>query len=473
MKNMYRLFTSFVMTSMLAVSVSACGSGASLAPGVGIQTSNFGSIQNQEAVPNEYIIKRNGQGYLTPADQFAQDHGMKFIREIQGSGLELFQVSSSATLDEIAEFIEYAEPNYLRHLSLPAQSALNAQSVFQRQSTANADLPSANNYIGIIDTGVDESNPALQGRIVSGHNTLGTDSLYDDNGHGTFLAGIAVAQDASQQIDGLLENGKVLPIKALDANGIGTDFSIAEGIYLAIEYGAKVIVLSASGAKQGQALTQAIDFANQNNVPIIVPAANQLDAASAFPASSKGVIAVNSVDLQGQNVTSYSARPGSQVHISAVSQGIRSTLPTHGFTMQRSGVTAGVGQLETPGAAAMQVAAAAVSIKTTNPGISLAGLYQQLSAATDDLGQQGRDSVYGSGRLNIARVSQMSAQRVAAPQPQFNNPSNNQYNSQYAGQAPAQYPGQYAAGPSSAYPQQNPAYPQQAPYTAYNNNQRR
>ena len=111
--------------------------------------------------------------------------------------------------------------------------------------------------------------------------------------------------------------------------------------------------------------------------------------------------------------------------------------------------------------------------KATNPGISLAGLYQQLSAATDDLGQQGRDAVYGSGRLNIARVSQMSAQRVRAPQPQYNNQYNNQYNGQYAGQAQPQYPGQYAPQSPAAYPQQGSAYPQQAAYNAYNNNQRR
>lgn len=473
MKKIHRLLTGFLMTSVLAVSLSACGDGGSLAPGIGVQTSNFGAIQNQEAVPGEYIIKRNGAGYLTPADQFAQTHGIKFIREIQGSNIELFQLSSPSQLDALSEFIEYAEPNYLRHLTLPAQSAsaLNAQSAFQRQSTANADLPAANNYIGIIDTGIDESNPALQGRIVTGLNTLGTDNLYDDNGHGTYLAGIAVAEDASQQIDGLLENGKVLPIKALDENGIGTDFSIAEGIFLAIEYGAKVIVLSASGTQQGKALTEAIDFANKNNVPIIVPASTQLDAASVFPANAKGVIAVNSVDLQGQSVTAYGARPSSQVHISAVSQGIRSTLPTRGFTLQNRGVSAGVGQLETPGAAAMQVAAAAASIKATNPGISLSGLYQQLSAATDDLGQQGRDGVYGSGRLNIARVGQLSAQRAPQMQQQV------AYGNAYPQTAPPAYNGQYAAQyPTSAYPQQQVGYgtyPQQTNYTAYNANQRR
>lgn len=473
MKSLHRLLTLFTMTSLLAVSLSACGGDSPLGPGMAAQTSNFGSIQNQEAVPGEYIVKRNGAGYLTPADQFAQTHGIKFIREIAGSGIELFQISSPAALDAIAEFIEYAEPNYLRHLNLPQQSAasLSAQSAFQRQSTANADLPAANNYIGIIDTGIDESNPALQGRLVAGHNTLGADSLYDDNGHGTYLAGIAVAQDASQQIDGLLENGKVLPIKALDANGIGTDFSIAEGIYLAIEYGAKVIVLSASGAKQGQALTQAIDFANQNNVPIIVPAGNQLNSASVFPANARGVIAVNAVDMQGQNVAAYAARPSSQVHISAVAQGIRSTLPTHGFALQRQGVTAGAGQLETPAAAAMQVAAAAASIKTMNPGISLSGLYQQLSAATDDLGQQGRDNLYGSGRLNMARVGQLSAQRAPQAQtyPQTQQPVYGQ--PQYAGQ----YTGQYAAQPQYAgYPQQGAAYPaQQDPYSAYNANTQR
>lgn len=161
MKKIHRLLTGFLMTSVLAVSLSACGDGGSLAPGIGVQTSNFGSIQNQEAVPGEYIIKRNGAGYLTPADQFAQTHGIKFIREIQGSNIELFQLSSPSQLDALSEFIEYAEPNYLRHLTLPAQSAsaLNAQSAFQRQSTANADLPAANNYIGIIDTGIDEATP--------------------------------------------------------------------------------------------------------------------------------------------------------------------------------------------------------------------------------------------------------------------------------------------------------------------------
>lgn len=449
-------------------SVGLTGCGAALQPGMTMGQSNFGSIQDQTAVPNEYLIKRKGVAYLDTPQDWAQKNGILFIAEIESLGVELFKVSDPAILDQIKDQVEYAEPNYLRHLSIPAQSGVQQQSVLRSQDAdAGAALPASNNYIGIIDTGVDTSHQDLQGKLIAGHNTLGQDDVNDDNGHGTYLAGIAVGSDAEQNLKGVLPGGKVLPIKALDANGIGTDFSVARGIVTAIEYGAQVIVLSATGANQSQALTAAIDYANKMNIPIVVPSGNAMDAASVFPASSRSVLSVNSVGASGQSVTSFS-KSSPTVTISAVAQGIRSTLPTHGFRLQSMGLSPGFGQLETPGAAAVQVAAAVAAIKTLNPGIKLPDIRNKLLASAVALNQPG----VGAGRLSIASVARnpqiQSATVAAQAAPRAQTPVN--YGTAYPAASYPQTSYTQAAYPAygTAYPQT--AYPQQAAYpqTAYN-----
>lgn len=431
---MTRQFTFLSLALALTASLSACPSSVPLMPGQGQQQSSFGNLNGQTAVPDEYLIKRKGSAYLQDPMQFAQQYGLLFVREIEPLGVELFKVTSPAALEQVRAMAEYIEPNYLRYLSMPAQQAqaLRAASVFQRQNAeAGAALPVNNNYIGIIDTGVDTAHPDLQGKLIAGHNTLGQATVHDDNGHGTYLAGVAVGQNPGQDLNGVLPGGKVLPIKALDSNGIGTDFSVADGIVRAVEYGAQVIVLSATGANQSQALQAALDYANQRNIPVVAPAGNQMDAKSVFPGNSRSVLAVNSVDASGQGLSAFS-RPANNVTISAVGEGIRSTLPMNGFSLSRLGVSAGYGQLQTPGTAAVQVAAAVAAIKALNPGIRLPEIRQQLMAAADPMqapGQMGQinqmnafgqpaasvSPQFGSGRLNMARIGAMAMQRAGAP----------------------------------------------------------
>lgn len=454
MKILARTFKLVTTATLLSISLSACGGmRPPLGPGLAYQQSDFGNLQGQTAVPNEFLIKRNGAGYISYSpEEFAQQLGIGFVREIKELGVELYQINDPNVIEMMREMIEYAEPNYLRHLSMPDQQAasIKQQSVFHRQNGAAGDsLPAANNYIGIIDTGVDAGHADLQGKLLPGHNTLGQDDINDDNGHGTFLAGLVVAENPSQSIDGVLPGGKILPIKALDKNGIGTDFSIAEGIIKAVEYGSQVIVLSATGANQSQALQAAMDYANQRNVPIVVPAGNQMDAASVFPGSSRSVIAVNSVDSHGQNLSRFS-RQSQNVTISAVSEGLRSTLPMRSFSLGRLGLSSGYGQLETPGAAAVQVASAIAAIKALRPGIRLPEIRQHLMASADDLGAQGMDAQFGSGRLNLQRLPQVSAQSLPAQgRPQALQAYPQQPTPYNAAQAP-----RYSSVPQQPAPQQ-------------------
>lgn len=410
-----KFFIPLLLATAFSSSLTACGGGNPLDPASAFRTgqqSNFSSLIGQQAVPNEYLIKRTGVSYLETPEEFAQKNGLLFIEEIQDLGVELFQANDPALVQKLQGQVEFVEPNYLRSVTLPQQSGVQAQSVYHRQSAAETASVPVNNYIGLIDTGVDFSHPDLQGKLLAGHNTLGGSDVNDENGHGTYLAGIAVAQNAQQLLSGVTPGGKILPIKALDANGIGTDFSIAKGIMKAVEYGAKVIVLSASAPQQGKALSAAIDYANRMNVPIVVPAGNGM-AAAAFPGNYRGVLSVNAMDISGQRPAAFAAQ-STQVTISAVAQGIRSTLPMRSFNLSRMGLTPGYGQLETPGAAAIQAAAALTVIRTRQPQLNLAQLRQALIQAADKLG----NPLLGSGRLNMARVNRgtaVNAQSYPAP----------------------------------------------------------
>lgn len=426
----------FVGITVLGSSLVACGQTNPLDPGSAFRTrqqTNFSNLMGQSAVPNEYLIKRQGVSYLETPEEFAQKNGLLFIEEIQELGVELFQVQDPALLQKLQGQVEFIEPNYLRSVTLPPQSGIQAQSIYHRQNTsASAPIP-INNYIGLIDTGVDLSHPDLQGKLLPGHNTLGGSDVNDDHGHGTYLAGIAVAQNAQQLLSGVTPGGKILPIKALDANGIGTDFSIAKGIIKAVEYGAKVIVLSANAPQQGKALTAAIDYANRMNVPIVAPAGNGM-AAAAFPSTYRGVLAVNAMDISGQRPAAFAA-PNPQVIISAVAQGIRSTLPMRSFSLSRMGLTPGYGQLETPGAAAIQAAAALTVIRTRQPQLNLAQMRQALLQSADNLG----NSLLGSGRLNMSHVNRaVNAQSYVVPA----------YSQPYTNVSAASH---YAAMPAPAY----------------------
>lgn len=100
--------------------------------------------------------------------------------------------------------------------------------------------------IAVIDTGVDADHPDLRGRLVEGVDLVDRRTPPDDeNGHGTFVAGVAVAKlDNGRGGSGVAPRARVMPIRVLDKKGRGTSDTVAEGIRWATRRGATVINLS-------------------------------------------------------------------------------------------------------------------------------------------------------------------------------------------------------------------------------------
>ncbi|MDP9366918.1 MAG: S8 family serine peptidase [Chloroflexota bacterium] len=192
--------------------------------------------------------------------------------------------------------------------------------------------------VAVIDTGVDAAHPALAGRVLgSGWNVFenspdtsdvgnGVDddddgSVDEMTGHGTHVSGIIgqVAPDTA-----------ILPVKALDSDGVGDAFFLAAGIYYAIDSGASVINLSLSSTQNTRVVAEAVAEAASAGI-VVTAAAGNLDRAQPpeYPAvddNALGVAATDASDLK----SAFSNYQGA-LDISAPGTDIVSAIPGGGY----------------------------------------------------------------------------------------------------------------------------------------------
>lgn len=222
--------------------------------------------------------------------------------------------------------VEYAEPNYRVYItgecSTPSYTSLSMATVSSAYSTETTDdvicdNPSQNPLysqqwgikalnidkiwtkpiinrkrpvIAILDTGVDITHPDLVDNIWTnlaeqdgeagydddnngivddnhGYNFVNNyDGIYDKNGHGTHVAGIAAASNNETGVIGANPQALIMPVKVLDDRGYGDLATIARGILYAANNGADVINMSFGGPSLANTLKDALDRAFQTSI---------------------------------------------------------------------------------------------------------------------------------------------------------------------------------------------------------------
>lgn len=156
-------------------------------------------------------------------------------------------------------------------------------------------------------------------------------NVYDDNDHGTHVAGIVLGVGQDITAYPVRESKiKIMPLKALDANGSGSISLSVDAIYYAIRNGAKVINNSWASKYYSRALHEAYAYAYDQGVVITSAAGNYKssnDATPMFPSSidSPNNIAVAASD-DWDNKPSYSNYGISSVSVAAPGDSILSTV---------------------------------------------------------------------------------------------------------------------------------------------------
>ena len=165
--------------------------------------------------------------------------------------------------------------------------------------------------IAVIDTGISPHNDLMKPkeRIVGFKDFINNKTTtYDDNGHGTHVAGIIGSNGYSSKgkYTGLAPKANILAVKALDENGSGNTSNIVNAISWVIEnkskYNTKVLNLSlgspANNPCSKDPLCKAVTKAVNSGIVVVVAAGNSGPLASSIlsPGINPDVITVGAVD---------------------------------------------------------------------------------------------------------------------------------------------------------------------------------
>jgi len=220
-------------------------------------------------------------------------------------------------------------------------SLINA-TITRSKSINDLNLTGKGQTICILDTGINYShndfgsclsiNNGNKCRVNSGYDYVNNDNdPYDDNGHGTHVAGIAAA---SGNITGVAPEANLTIIKVCNSAGSCSDGNIIAGFNYCIgnktKYNINVISLSLGDSSlntnycNSDSLAQSINFAAQNNITVTIASGNagSLSGISA-PSCVQNATSVASSNKQDQ-ISSFSNR-NSITDIIAPGENINST----------------------------------------------------------------------------------------------------------------------------------------------------
>ena len=297
--------------------------------------------------------------------------------------------------------ILYAEPNYEVSIAdtIPNDPGWgNQYGLLVIHAPEGWDLNTGSSAvtIAIVDTGVDLDHVDLAGKIVPGFDFVNNDNdPQDDNGHGTHVAGIAAAETNNGiGVAGVSWGAQIMPVKVLDASGIGTNENVAAGIVWAAKHGADVINLSLGGSNPSSVLEDAIDYAYGKGVTLVAAAGNSGSNFVLYPARYLHVIAVAATD--STNNHALFSNYGPEIDVAAPGVEIYSTTlgDTYGF---KSGTSM----------AAPFVSGLAAILRGIPGNDSPGQITQEIETSALDLGTPGRDDYYGYGLIQMDAALQV------------------------------------------------------------------
>jgi subtilisin family serine protease len=207
--------------------------------------------------------------------------------------------------------VEYAEPDYERRISFVPNDPFFSSSGTWKQSypdlwglrltLADAAWDTAAGdgiVVAVIDTGVNYRHPDIAanmwinpGEIAGNRQDDDGNGFVDDvrgwdfvanrndprdrNGHGTHVAGtIAAVGNNGKGVVGMAWQARIMPVRAIGANGIGYDSDLAKAIVYAAQNGADVLNNSWGGSMASQTISDAVSTAASLGAVIVFAAGN-------------------------------------------------------------------------------------------------------------------------------------------------------------------------------------------------------
>ncbi|NNJ53082.1 MAG: S8 family serine peptidase [Ignavibacteriaceae bacterium] len=227
----------------------------------------------------------------------------------------------------------------------------------------------------------------------------------DEQGHGTFISGIAGAQTNNLTgIAGAAPNIQLVNLRAFDPAGYGEEDDVAAAILYAVQMNVKVINMSFGDNAFSLVLKDVIQFAYSKNVVLVGSSGNSGSPDPHYPSGYSEVICVGNSTID--DFVASNSNYGSTLDLVAPGTQVLTTARKNNYSTI-NGTSA-----STPHVAA--TAALILSLQNfTNEEVK-----QILKSTTDDIGEPGWDIKSGAGRLNMFKAVTVVAPSVI----KFNHP---------------------------------------------------
>lgn len=422
-----------VLAILLILSASAPASAAPVGGGIRVDRTLRVGLKGK-AVADHFIVKFKAGVSRAGKDAVNRRMGATLGKRPRSADFELVFKGSGKTIGEaVREFraapeVEYAEPDYVMsaamvpndpfyhyqwHLTNTAYGGINVEPAWDRSHGANV-------IVAVVDTGIayEDYSPSPSERyyrapdlantsFTPGYDFINNDAhANDDNAHGTHVAG-TIAQSTNNAIGtaGVAFGATLMPVKVLNASGSGSYSAISSGIRYAADHGAKVINMSLGGPANSLTLQDAVTYAYNRGVTIVVATGNDNGPVS-YPAAYDEVIAVAATRFD--ETRSWYSNYGAQVDIAA---------PGGDTAVDQNADTYGDGVLQQTfdphnrGAfsyyfyqgtsmATPHVAGVAALVLSQDPSMTPTDIRNRLQSTAEDKGSPGWDQYYGSGIVN-------------------------------------------------------------------------
>ncbi len=194
----------------------------------------------------------------------------------------------------------------------PSDSLIQSEQTYRDLINIPGEYTGSGVDVCIVDTGMELNHPDLEGFDVAGWVDVvqGKSNPYDDNGHGTNMAGILVADG---WINGVAKKVNLYVAKALLANGSGFEEDVVAGIDWCINQNVNIISLSLGGGQDllpflgsnGRTIEDSVNDATARGIFVVAAAGNDGgeddDGDVASPGSERRAICVGGVTLSGDH----------------------------------------------------------------------------------------------------------------------------------------------------------------------------
>jgi subtilisin family serine protease len=348
----------------------------------------------QDYVPGEVIVKLKNAAGSSASYAFMgkamTDQKMELKESWGKMGMHHFGLkkgqSVEAAINELKAdpAVEYAEPNYYFRKSVEevgAHDVYSAEQVQQGQVggqsygatganigvqsvwSSSSGIPSNKPVVAVIDTGLDTNHYVFQdtqsiwtnpGEVAGngvdddgngyvddlhGWNFVdNSPTMYDDDGHGTHVAGVilSIDQDIYGAQSALHEARiKIMPLKFLNGNGVGTTSNAIRAIYYAANNGASVLNNSWGGSSYSAALHEAVAYTYTKAALFVAAAGNSASNNNSVPMYPANYDVPNVISILATTDYDYKASfsnyGSNTVHLGSPGVYILSTVPNDAF----------------------------------------------------------------------------------------------------------------------------------------------